>query len=178
MAFSGIWAQQSADIDKLNTFQSFEFRSTPESLPGKLTLDLTISFGVKYYKYDDKNLRALYDNKIFDINLGYRDDLLEYVDFYFHRLNHGDFNNMKEELVKQYGDFIVIDATQQGVEEAVRWEGNNNVTIDFYRFGNEAIDLLDRNKTVLAATNLSNKSGTNPYFLFFSCHFVIKSGME
>lgn len=152
MAFSGSSAQQIADIDKLNTFHSFEFRSTPESLPGKLTLDLTISFGVKYYKYDDKDLRELYGNKIYDINLGYRNDQLEYVDFYFQRLNHGDFNNMKEELVKQYGDFLLIEAMQQGVEEAIRWENNNNVIIDFYRFSNEAIDLLDRNKTVLAAT--------------------------
>lgn len=151
MASSGGWAQQSADIDKLTSFQNFEFGSSPESLPGKLTLDLTISFGVNYYKYEDKDLRELFGNKIYDINLGFRDDLLEYVDFYFQRLNQADFDRMKDELVKQHGDFIIIEAVEQGVEEAVRWEGKV-VTIDLYRYGSEAIDLHDRNKTVLAAT--------------------------
>lgn len=145
------WAQQNEDIDKITFFHNFEFRSSPESLPGKLTLDLTISFGVNYYKYDDKDLKELYDNKIYDINLGFRDDLLEYVDFYFQRLNQADFDRMRDELVKLYGDFIIIEAVEQGVEEAVRWEGNV-VTIDLYRYGNEAIDVHDRNKTVLAAT--------------------------
>lgn len=151
MASSGSWAQQGADIDNLTSFQGFEFRSSPESLPGKLTLDLTISFGINYYKYDDKELRELYGNRIYDINLGFRDDKLEYVDFYFQRLNQADFDRIKDELVKQYGDFIIIEAVEQGVEEAVRWEGNI-VTIDLYRYGNEAIDVHDRNKTVLAAT--------------------------
>lgn len=151
ITFLESWAQQSADIDKITSFHTFEFQSSPESLPGKLTLDLTISFGVNYYKYDDRDLRALYDNKIFDINLGYRDDLLEYVDFYFQRLNQADFDRMKDELVKLYGEFIIIEAVEQGVEEAIRWEGKI-VTIDLYRYGNEAIDLHDRNKTVLAAT--------------------------
>uniref|UniRef100_UPI00404B9539 hypothetical protein n=1 Tax=Fulvivirga sp. TaxID=1931237 RepID=UPI00404B9539 len=151
IAFSESWAQQSADIDKITSFHNFEFRSSPESLPGKLTLDLTISFGVKYYKYNDKDLKELYGNKIYDINLGYRDDLLEYVDFYFQRLNQADFDRMKDELVNQYGDFLIIEAVEQGVEEAIRWQGNI-VTIDLYRYGNEAIDLIDRNKTVLATT--------------------------
>ncbi|MEQ8576856.1 hypothetical protein [Fulvivirga sp.] len=151
IAFSESWAQQSADIDKITSFHNFEFQSSPESLPGKLTLDLTISFGVKYYKYDDKDLKELYGNKIYDINLGYRDDLLEYVDFYFQRLNQADFDRMKDELVNQYGDFLIIEAVEQGVEEAIRWEGDV-VTLDLYRYGNEAIDLHDRNKTVLAAT--------------------------
>jgi len=150
-ASSGSWAQQNAGIDQLTSFHTFEFGSTPGSLPGKLTLDLTISYGFNYYKYDHKDLRVLYGNKIFDINLGYRDDLLEYVDFYFQRLNQAEFDNMRVDLVKQYGDFIVIDAAEPGVEEAVSWEGSV-VTISLYRFGNEAIDLLDRNKTVLAAT--------------------------
>ncbi len=139
--------------DDLYDFHGFTFGMAPDDLPGSLQLDLTISFGLKYYKYRDKSVQTLYNRKVYDINLGFRDDQLEYIDIYFNKLDQEAFDTFRNQLEVRFGSSTLIDAVEPGIINAVQWDGNE-VTIDLYRYGDEPIDNQDKNKTVLAISRL------------------------
>ena len=143
------------DNSELKSFKIFEFGSSPNDVNGRLQLDLTISYGLKYYKYKSKNFKELYGQKIHDINLGFRDDQLEYIDMYFAKLDLDGFNDIREGLDLELGNSNRFEAVEKGVIASFRWK-IGETTIDFYQYNDEAIDLDDRNKTVLAISKPLN----------------------
>lgn len=132
-----------------NSFFNLSFGATPQEVAGKLELDLTISYGLKYYKYKDKRLKVLYGQKVHEINLGFRDDQLEYIDIYFAKFEAADFQTLTDSLIKDFGQPLSFEAVEKGVIESVRWK-DDNTTLDFYRYGSNAVDMDDRNKSVIA----------------------------
>ncbi len=150
-AFSSIngFAQKFKSVDDITSFQNIAFGSSPESQNGSLDLDLIISYGLKYYKFKSRELKEISGFKVQVINLGFRNDKLEYMDFYFKRLSSDDFSALRMSLEEKYGLAKEIEPIEVGVVQAVTWAGDK-VTLNLYRFEEEANDLEDRNKTILA----------------------------
>ncbi|HNP18438.1 MAG TPA: hypothetical protein PKL31_08405 [Fulvivirga sp.] len=144
-------AQKFKSVDNITSFQNIAFDSSPESQNGSLDLDLIISYGLKYYKFKSRELKEISGFKIHAINLGFRDDKLEYMDFYFKKLSSDDFTTLRTSLEREYGYAKEIEPIEVGVVQAVTWAGDN-VTLNLYRFESDANDLEDRNKTVLAVS--------------------------
>ncbi|MEM9855926.1 MAG: hypothetical protein AAF843_01140 [Bacteroidota bacterium] len=136
-------------IDDQKAFFSLELGSSPEELNGHLQLDLTISYGLKYYKYRSKDLKTIYGLKVHEINLGFREDKLEYIDIYYDKLDHDEFESLISYLETSYGSSVEFQPAEKGITEAVRWQGKTTV-LDVYRYGSEVIDQEDKNKSVVA----------------------------
>lgn len=147
-SFSGS-AQSSASLDTLVTFQGFSFGSAPNDVKGSLKLDLTISYGLKYYKFSSNRHKEIYGLKVHDMSLGFRNDELEYIDIYYNRLEDEDLENLIVQLENEFGESKTVDAIEKGVIESYRWSGKDT-TIDLYRYGNDVISAEDKNKTILA----------------------------
>ncbi|QSE98075.1 hypothetical protein [Fulvivirga lutea] len=147
-------AQVFQNVDDLQSFENISFSSSPEDLPGDLQLDLIISYGLKYYKYSHSSLDEVFEFKTSDINLGFNNEKLEYMDFYFPDLNNLDFDELRNKLEVRFGSATIVDAIEKGVTNSVQWKGQR-VTIDLYKYGEDVIDTNDQNKTVLAFTLLN-----------------------
>lgn len=145
------YAQNFDTVDSTQTFQELEFGSSPESIKGQLKLDLTISYGTSYYKYSGKLLKFIEEFKTDDVNLGFHEDKLIYIDAYFSNMKETEFEELQARLEKRYGKSAEFTAIDRDVINAVEWKGKN-LTMQLYRYGEEASDFADRNKTVLAIT--------------------------
>ena len=141
--------QTNTKVDQLKGFKVFTFDSTPEEYNGNLRLDLTISYGLKYYKYTGKEARDIHGFKASDINVGFRDDRLEYIDFYFKKIESSNFEELFAKLSETFGTGEKLEnPDEKGVVQAVEWKGKK-VLIQLYRYDDTANDTEDRNKTVL-----------------------------
>lgn len=146
--------QESTKIDRVRSFRGLAFGASPEQCNGDLKLDLTISYGLKYYKYRDKALSDIFGFKIFDANLGFRHDQLEYIDFFFNKLDEQAFDNLSTKLSDEFGlPKILEKVDEQGVVQAVEWKGLRT-WVQLYRYDNTANDVQDRRKTVLMISNI------------------------
>ncbi|MEO0556030.1 MAG: hypothetical protein AAF149_22795 [Bacteroidota bacterium] len=110
-------------IDEIPSFQNLSFESSPSHIEGNLELNLTISYGLKYYKYRSKNYKEIYGLKIHFMNLGFRDDKLEYLDIYFSKLTAADFQVIIDSLECCFGESENFEAVEKGIIEAIRWQG-------------------------------------------------------
>lgn len=130
-------------------FNGFSIGSHTENYQGDLQLDLTISYGTKYYKYAGKLLRKYRGLKVHDINLGFHEDRLIYVDLYFKRLDDNAFEYLLEQLTSDFGEPVMFMALDKGVLASYEWK-ENGLTTQLYRCNDEASDHADRHMTVLA----------------------------
>ncbi|MEM6525408.1 MAG: hypothetical protein AAF693_16520 [Bacteroidota bacterium] len=153
ISIEGLFSQSAM---QQNTFYELTFGSKPEEIPGKLQLDLTISYGLKYYKYKSKNHKEIYGQKVHEMTLGFQDDLLVYIDIYFSKLGPNGFRSLTDSLEVNFGKAKSFEAVEKGIIDATRWE-ENNTTLDFYRYGDGAIDLDDRNKSVISISRPSKQ---------------------
>lgn len=142
-------AQSFAELDSTQTFYEIKFGSSPESIKGQLRLDLTISYGTSYYKYSGKLLKYIEEFKTDEVNMGFHEDKLIYIDAYFSKMNETEFEELQNRLEKRYGTSAEFTAIDRGVVNSVEWKGKN-LTMQLYRYGDQASDAADRNKTVLA----------------------------
>ncbi|MEM1408039.1 MAG: hypothetical protein AAGG59_14760, partial [Bacteroidota bacterium] len=89
------------------------------------------------------------------INLGFRDDKLEYIDIYLSKPGAADFQAIIDSLEYDFGPSVNFEAVEKGVIEAVRWQDEGTV-LDFYRYGSETVDIDDKNKSVIAISRPVN----------------------
>ncbi|MEM9391105.1 MAG: hypothetical protein AAGA02_11560, partial [Bacteroidota bacterium] len=101
------------NIDETSSFMNLNFGSSPSQVEGSLELDLTISYGLKYYKYRSKNHREIYGQKIDFINLGFRDDKLEYIDIYLSKPGAADFQAIIDSLEYDFGPSVNFEAVEK-----------------------------------------------------------------
>lgn len=149
------FGQTDIKIDQIRNYEGFSFGSTPDTYGKDLKLDLVISYGLKYYKYVGKSPREIHEYKIADINVGFREDLLEYVDFYFNKLNKTDFQLLYDKLCSEFGRGKFLTVTNEpGVVQAAEWKGEKT-WVQLYRYNEDAIDSDDRKKTVLMISDLN-----------------------
>lgn len=148
-----VYSQGFAQVDRSQVFNGFTFGSTPESIEGRLQLDLTISYGVKYYKYYGRLLKSVYNYKTSQVNLGFRDEKLEYLDVYFNKLDATQFADLLSHLQRDYGPSVAFKTEERGIIEAVEWRGEH-IVMQFYRYDDTAVDYDDRNQTVLTVSQL------------------------
>lgn len=148
ITLGSVCAQSFSQLDEDQVFHELKFGSSPESIKGQLRLDLTISYGTSYYKYSGKLLKYIQEFKTEDVNLGFHDDMLIYIDIYFNKMSITEFDELKDRLEKHYGPSSQFTAIDRGVINAIEWKGKN-LTMQLYRYGREASDFADKNKTVL-----------------------------
>ena len=143
------YAQKNNSDKSFSQFYGFSLGSTPETFAGDLQLDLEISYGTKYYKYSGKLLRKFKAIKVHDINLGFHEERLIYLDLYFKRLDDNTFDYLLENLSQDYGEPIEFEALYSGIIASYEWK-EEGLTAQLYRYNDEASDLADRHMTVLA----------------------------
>ena len=149
-----VLGQGNTKIDDIRSFRGFTFGSPPDQYGGDLQIDLIISYGLKYYKYMGKEPSRIFDHKIVDANLGFRNDKLEYIDFFFSKLVEEDFNQLVSQLSNDFGEAKILERTdEQGVVQAVEWKGVKT-WVQLYRYDNTANDDQDRRKTVLMLNDI------------------------
>jgi len=152
-SFPGV-SQDKTDIDSIRSFRGFSFGSSSDEYGKNLKLDLVISYGLKYYKYIGKSPKEIHGYKIADGNVGFRDDVLEYIDFYFSKLDKDDFELMYAKLCSEFGNGKRLTVTNEpGVVQAAEWKGDKT-WIQLYRYDENANDSDDRRKTVLMISDL------------------------
>ncbi|MEM1409092.1 MAG: hypothetical protein AAGG59_20065, partial [Bacteroidota bacterium] len=100
-------------LDEIASFYGLKFGAHPTDTDGNLQLDLTISYGMKYYKYRNKRLKEVYGQKIDFINLGFRDDKLEYIDIYLSKPGAADFQAIIDSLEYDFGPSVNFEAVEK-----------------------------------------------------------------
>jgi len=142
------YAQESSH-QSFKHFNGFIIGNSVDAYAGDLQLDLEISYGTKYYKYAGKLLRKYKELKVHDINLGFHEDKLIYLDLYFKHLDDNAFDYLLEQLTLDYGESVPFTALDKGVISSFEWK-EKDLTMQLYRYNDEASDHADRQMTVLA----------------------------
>lgn len=145
------YGQEFTKLDHQREFHGFRFGSSASQYDNDLVLDLTISYGIKTYKYKGKSLKKFEGFKTHDINLSFENDKLNYLDIYLKKLSDEEFDILLKRLENKYGPSISFNALDKGVTTAVTWKGNR-ITLQLYRYNENTIDVYDQNMTVFTIT--------------------------
>ncbi len=140
---------QGAATNSFHHFQGFELGSNIDAYKQDLQLDLEISYGTKYYKYAGRLLKKYKGLKVHDINLGFHDDELVYLDLYFNRLDDNAFEYLLDQLTLDYREPVLFTALDKGIIASYEWK-EKGLTMQLYRYNGEALDHADREMTVLS----------------------------
>ena len=143
-------AQEFNKLDSSKNFQGFVFGTSAEQY-NNLQLDLTISYGTKYYKYKGRRIKEFFGFKTHQVNIGFDNDALHYIDLYFKNLDQEAFDLLLQRLQYVYGEATEFGALDKGVTQALEWTGDHLV-MQLYKYNSEAPDFDDKNMTVLIVT--------------------------
>ncbi|MEO1052895.1 MAG: hypothetical protein AAFX87_19830 [Bacteroidota bacterium] len=143
-------AQNLQSLDQQNGFGSFSFGDDVNDYKDDLKLDLTISLGqkeIKYYGYQGKELKTVYALTSNQVNLGFENGKLFYLDIYFKKLGDGEFQELLKQFEQAYGTSTEIEPMDQGAVEAYNWIGSI-VEMQVVRYDQSAAE-EERNMTVV-----------------------------
>ena len=149
---------QSKPLDEEYGLGPFKFETPFASLETNLKGVLQISYGQNYYLYLGDDQDVFYGLKVRKVNIGFYKDKLNYIDYYFRKLDNLAFAALLEMVSQDYGIADkIIDPADDGIQESYRWKGERTY-LQLIRYGSNSIDWDDRNMTVLVA---ELREGTN-----------------
>ncbi|MDX1628537.1 MAG: hypothetical protein R3345_07545, partial [Fulvivirga sp.] len=99
-------------------------------------------------------LKRFYGFKTYEINLGFNQDKLNYLDIYFRKLDDEEFEYLLQQLEKDFGEATPFTPRDKGISEALEWRGDH-LKMQLYRYNQDAVDHYDRNMTVLAVMGIN-----------------------
>ena len=141
---------QVKSLDEEYKFGPFKFGQDLSRWEDKLKGTMQISFGQDYYLYTEQDQEIFYNLKVWQVNLGFYKDKLNYVDYYFRKLDDFAFDALLEQVSTDYGiPDKIIDPDDKSIIETYLWR-EEKVMLQLIRYSKDANDWDDRNMTVLA----------------------------
>ena len=141
---------QKKDLGSAGGLGVFKFGLHVSHFGDQITSDVRISYGQEYFIYNGPDADTFYGLKVLKTDLGFYRDSLNYIDFYFRKLDDASFASLKNLMLDDYGEPAVMDnADENGIIEAYRWI-SGDISLQLKRYGMEASDWGDRNMTVIS----------------------------
>ncbi len=140
---------QTLELSEYRKLDRFVLGSPVDQFEDQIRLDVSISYGQDYYIFTGKEPDVFLGLRIRQIKLGFFDDLMNYIDFYFRKPDDAAFASLKENLTTMFGiPEEAEDADESGLLEAYRWT-DDDLILHLKRFGPYASDWDEQNMTIL-----------------------------